>query len=158
MLITPRGEPIPPQSVVKRLAAVDERLSIKWIPSAVGAYWGIIEAWAPGDPRWADVKSGVVLESAAFDLRAMLPPDCSVEEAEGFVARNFERVTDAAEQSTKKVEKVLKHNRERKQKHVDQFLQEQEDKTVRTTTHELEVQLGVATAHPMVPGGLKAEG
>jgi hypothetical protein len=152
MLVTALGEPVPPQSVVKRLAAVDERLSIKWVPSVVGAYWGIIERWRSEDPRWQDVRNGIVREQDAFDLRAMLPGDCSAEEAEGFVLRHFERVSRPDQQAEKQVDRIVKHNRATKQKHVESFLEEQEHKTIRTSKHEHEVNLGVATAHPISHG------
>ena len=83
MLITPRGEPIPPQEAVRRLRDIDERLSVKWVPSAAGAYWAIIETWMHGDPRWERVATGEITRDQAFDLRAMLPPDCSAEESVG---------------------------------------------------------------------------
>ena len=155
MLVTPLGEPVPPQSVVKRLAAVDPRLSIKWVPSAAargGAYWGVIERWREDDPRWARVRSHELPETSAFDLRAMLPIDCSVDEADSFVARVFRPVSDAAKEAAQKVEQVVKHNADVKDRHVERFMLEQEEKTAKTTKHEYEVQLGIATAHPMVSG------
>jgi len=52
MLVTALGEPVPPQAAVKLLAAVDERLAIKWVPSpATGPYWAIVETWRRGDER-----------------------------------------------------------------------------------------------------------
>jgi hypothetical protein len=152
MLITPYGEPVPPQAVVKRLAAIDRRLSIKWVPGAAGPYWGIIERWKGGDERFQLVREGKMRDEEAFDLRAMLPPDCSAEEAEGFVLRYFERVDDPTRQATKKMEKIQKHNAEAKQKHIDNFLAEQEHKTATTSKHDYEVQLGLEKAHPMVHG------
>jgi hypothetical protein len=152
MLVTALGEPVPPQSVVKRLAAVDERLSIKWVPSLAGAYWGIIERWRADDPRWPDVRNGVVREQDAFDLRAMLPPDCSAEEAEGFVLRRFTRMGDAREAAAEKVATIAKHNAATKAKHVEGFMQDQEDKHIRTTKHELELSVGATTAHPISHG------
>lgn len=152
MLVTALGEPVPPQSVVKRLAAVDERLSIRWVPSVAGAYWGIVERWHPDDPRWASVRSGEHPEAATYDLRAMLPPDCSAEEAEGFVLRHFERMGDHREAAAEKVATVGKHNAAVKAKHVESFLVEQEEKHVRTTKHELELVVGATPAHPISHG------
>ena len=152
MLITPRGEPIPPQEALRRLREIDERLSVKWVPSATGAYWGIIETWKQGDERWARVNSGEITREQAFDLRAMLPPDCSAEEAVGFVERYFRPVGDAAKDAAKHIEKLVKHNKDTKAKHVENFLIEQEFKTARTSKHEYEVDLGVAAAHPISSG------
>lgn len=152
MLITPYGDPVPPQAVVKRLAAIDRRLSIKWVPSVAGPYWGIIERWPEGDNRWQMVQRGEVKEHEAFDIRAMLPPDCSAEQAEGFVLRYFERVDDPAKQAAKKMEQIQKYNAATKQKHIDNFMAEQEVKTATTSKHDYEVQLGLEKAHPMVHG------
>lgn len=152
MLITPRGEPVPPQDAVRRLKAIDERLDLRWVPSAAGPYWGIIEHYKQGDERWERVRSGELPERDAYDLRAMLPPDCSAEEAVGFVERYFAPVKDAAKEAAEKVEKVVRANRAVKDAHVEKFMVEQEEKQMRTTKHELEVQLGLATAHPMVSG------
>jgi hypothetical protein len=152
MLITPRGEPVPPQEAVRRLREIDERLSVKWVPSASGPYWGIIETWKQGDERWARVNSGEIREEQAFDLRAMLPPDCSAEEAVGFVERFFEPVTDPAKQAAAKMERVDRENKAVKAAHMERFMEEQELKTATTSKHEYEVQLGVAEAHPISHG------
>lgn len=152
MLITPRGEPVPPQEAVRRLQEIDERLSVKWVPSAVGAYWAIVETWPRGDARWERVQSGEITEAQAFDLRAMLPPDCSAEEAVGFVERYFRPVGNAAEDAAKHIEGIAKHNKATKEKHVERFMLEQEFKTARTSKHEYEVDLGIATAHPISHG------
>ena len=152
MLITPRGEPIPPQEAVRRLREIDERLSVKWVPSATGPYWGIIETWKAGDERWSRVTTGEITPEQAFDLRAMLPGDCSAEQAVGFVERYFEPVSNAREQAAKHLDKVVQHNKATKAKHVENFMVEQEFKTARTSKHEYEVQLGVEAAHPISSG------
>lgn len=137
---------------MRRLRDIDERLSVKWVPSAAGAYWAIIETWKQGDPRWERVATGEIGREQAFDLRAMLPPDCSAEESVGFVERYFRPVGNAAEDAAKHIEKVVKHNRATKEKHIEHFMIEQEFKTARTSKHEYEVDLGVATAHPISSG------
>lgn len=150
--MTAFGEPVPPQEAVRRLREIDERLSVKWVPSAAGAYWGIIEQWKESDPRWEYVKRGEFTRDQTYDLRAMLPPDCSAEEAVGFVERYFRPVGHAATDAAEAIAKVTKFNKSVKEKHVENFMAEQDDKQVRTTKHELEVQLGVATAHPISHG------
>lgn len=152
MLITPNFQPVPPQDAVKRLKAIDRHLDMQWVPSAAGPYWGIIERWREDDPRWSRVRCGEMPSSAAFDVRAMLPHDCSPHEADSFVMREFTPVRDAAKEATQKVARVQKFNREKKEQHIEKFLEEQEHKTARTTKHDYEVQLGLATAHPMVAG------
>lgn len=153
MLVTPRGDPIPPQSVVDRLAAVDERLTIKWVPSpATGPYWAIVERWPRGDARWQYVRDGVHGEDLAYDMLAMLPPDCSAEQAEGFILRKFARVTDPKKDAQQQVERVQKANDQRKVAVREAFLVEQEEKHARQTSHEMRVLAGAEAAHPMVSG------
>lgn len=152
MLITPNFEPVPPQDAVKRLRAIDERLTLKWMKNVGGDYWAILEAWRPDDPRWGAVRRGEVPDNVAFDCRAMLPPDCSPYEVEGFVERHFRPVRDAGKEAASKMAAVQKFNRNVKAKHLEHFLDEQEVKTATTTKHDYEMQLGLATAHPMVAG------
>lgn len=152
MLITPRGEPVPPQEAVRRLREIDERLTVRWVPSAAGAYWAIVETYKPEDPRWSRVHTGEITESQAFDLRAMLPPDCSAEQAVGFVERHFRPVRHAPSEAAEHVQRVAKHNASAKAKHLEGFLEEQEYKTARTSKHEHELNLGVASAHPISHG------
>lgn len=152
MLVTPRGEPVPPQSVVQRLAAVDERLTIKWVPSVVGPYWAICETWRRGDPRWEMVQRHEVREEDAFDILCMLPSDASAEEAEGILLRKFGRVSDPAAEAAEQMRRVTEFNAKQKEQHVEQFLVEQEEKHVRTSKHELEVSIGATAAHPISHG------
>jgi len=152
MLITPRGEPVPPQSVVRRLAAIDERLTIRWVPSVGGAYWAICETYRRGDERWALVQRGELREQEAFDILCMLPPDASSEEAEGILLRRFGRVEHAASEAQAQVERIARANAQQKQAHVDAFLREQEEKHERFTTHDAELVIGAATAHPISHG------
>lgn len=152
MLITPRGEPVPPQSVVQRLAAVDERLTIKWVPSVAGPYWAICETWRRGDTRWEMVQRGEFREEDAFDILCMLPPDASSEEAEGILLRKFGRVSDPAAEAAEQVRRITEANVKQKAAHVEQFLVEQEEKHVRTSKHDLELTVGATTAHPISHG------
>lgn len=152
MLITPRGDPVPPQSVVARLAAVDERLTIKWVPSVAGPYWAICETWRRGDSRWDMVQRGEFREQDAFDILCMLPPDASSEEAEGILLRRFGRVSDPAAEAAEQMQRVATFNATQKKKHVENFLVEQEEKHVRTSKHDLELTIGATTAHPISHG------
>lgn len=153
MLVTALGEPVPPQSVVKRLAAVDERLTIRWMPSpATGPYWAIVEQWRRGDPRWEMVQRGEVSMEHTYDMLCMLPSDCSAEQAEGILLRRFGRVVDPAKEAAEQVERIAKANAKRKEEHVETFLTEQEDKHARQTKHELELSVGATTAHPISHG------
>jgi hypothetical protein len=152
MLVTPLGEPVPPQSVVSLLAAVDERLTIKWVPSVAGAYWAICEAWRRGDPRWELVQQGLMRESEAFDILKMLPPDCPAEQAEGILMRHFGRTTDPRQEAAEAIARVQQHNTKQKEAHVESFLSEQEEKHARQTKHELKLSIGATDAHPISHG------
>lgn len=150
-IVNLRGEPVPPSEAIKRLNAIDRRLTLKWV-GGLAPYWGIVEPWSDDDPRWQDVSRGLVPKESAYEVRAMLPPDCSPEEVEGFVLRYFERVTDPKRQAFMKLERVRQHNQAVKQAHKEAFLVEQEEKHARTTKHELELVVGGATAHPISSG------
>jgi hypothetical protein len=153
LLVSPRGEPVPPSSVLKRLAAVDERLSLRWMPSPLtGPYWALVERWRRGDPRWERVQSGELTEDHAVDMVAMLPPDCSVHDVEGWMLRKFGRVIDPEKEAAQQIERLQQANEKRKVTIREQFLVDQEEKHRRQTKHELEVSVGAATAHPMVSG------
>lgn len=69
MLFTADGvTPVAPQDIVARLAAVSERLTLRWVPSAAGSYWGVMEKWRSGDPRWIEVQRGHIAAAGANDL------------------------------------------------------------------------------------------
>src|SRR6185437_1713564 len=79
-LVTASGDPAPPQHIVAKLRAINPRLSLKWVDS----YWGLMLAWSDVDERRQLVRRGALTEAAAQDLLAMLPPDCSAEQAHDY--------------------------------------------------------------------------
>ena len=136
MLITPLGEPIAPIRAQEALRAVSPRLFLKWV-SGVMEYWAICERWMERDPRREMIQRGELAQDADFDVKHFLPMGCSPEEVEGFVLRNFVRVDDARKMAEEAVDATERANAAHKAKMVENFEQEQIDKTVRTTKHEL---------------------
>lgn len=87
LLITPRGAPVPPQEIEKRLRAVNDRLSLSWLDCGGGS-WAVMLQWSDVDRRRQTVRDGQTHEKDARDVIAWLPKDCSVEEAHGYFTRS----------------------------------------------------------------------
>jgi hypothetical protein len=89
--------PEPPADIVRRLRQVDERLDLRWVSYRntdyanvnENAYWAIVLNWAENDKRWMYVQRGEMSPESTFDIIAMLPPDCDVEQAFGFFQRGL---------------------------------------------------------------------
>ena len=139
----------PPAEALKRLAAIDPRLSMRWVDGVL-SYWAITEKWKENDPRREMIQKGELAPTSDFDVKAFLPQSCSPYEIEGYIALRFERVTDTAKQAEEAVQSVERANNARKEAVREEFMAEQDEKAVRTTKHELEVQMGVATANAQI--------
>jgi len=85
MLLDRRGLPQPPAGIVERLRAVDANLGIAWIGAPDTGQWAITYEWAPDDPRRRYIQQGEMDPDADFDALAFLPPDCTVDQAYGYV-------------------------------------------------------------------------
>jgi hypothetical protein len=138
-----------PVEAVQRLAAIDPRLSMRWVDGVL-SYWAITEQWLPNDPRREQIKKGELRADADFDIKGFLPTDCSPAEVEGYIANNWVRVTDARKQAEDIVEGVKAENLKRQAEIHEAFADEQAEKGAKTTKHELEVQAGLATANAQI--------
>jgi hypothetical protein len=139
----------PPEEALKRLAAIDPRLSLRWVDGAI-AYWAITERWVSDDPRRERIKLGELPSNADWDVKAFLPPNCSPYEIEGYIAQRWERVTDPKKQADEAVENVKKENIKQQDALREAFADEQGEKGKRTTKHDIEVQAGMATANAQI--------
>lgn len=94
------GMPEPSPEVVRRLAALDERLSLVW-----GPFRGAFEVrmrWRADDERWQGVQSGVWSPDKAYDIIGTLPKGCTADDAPPYLeqmlrfwpAENLTRVID----------------------------------------------------------------
>lgn len=138
-----------PEYALKRLAAIDSRLSMIWV-DGIMQYWAITEKWLPSDPRWEGIKKGEVPPDKCYDIKAGLPKNCSPYEVEGYIASRFERVTDPAKQAQEAVDSVAQANAKAQAAIKEAFVDEQGEKGLRTTKHDLEVEAGLATANAQI--------
>lgn len=89
--------PEPPAEIVRRLQQVDDRLSLKfgsirqldYSNTNESSWWGISLKWAPDDKRRIMIQRGDMPEDGDWDMIAMLPLDCSVEDAYNFFVRGL---------------------------------------------------------------------
>jgi hypothetical protein len=158
-LVTPRGDPIPPQDVVQRLREIDRGLSIQWVAGAMGThYFGLFQRWRESDRRWESVRAGEVQEKDARDLVTMFPPECPPASMAAWVeyrwgpraipkdpAKEAERIVEASMRQRQSVDDAV----------VDRVTQTGLDRFEREDTHDRLVRAGLEKAHPMVPGGFE---
>jgi len=149
MLVTPQGAPIPSERSLKILREINPRLSLRWVDGAV-SYWAITERWRDDDPRRERIKQNEIPADMDWDIKNFLPRSCSPEEVEGFILRFYVRVEDPEKQAREAIDQTARENKAARDKAMNGFLQEQEDQTIRTTKHQLEVQMGEATANAQI--------
>lgn len=111
-------------------------------------YWAICERWRENDPRRERIKTGELSPADDWDVIGFLPLGCSAEEVEGYVLREFTRVTDPKKQAAEQVDAIEKINKAHQNKLVDDFANEQAER--KTTKHELFVQAGLETANAQI--------
>ena len=149
MLITALNDPVASPLAQAALQAVDPRFHLRWI-NGVMRYWAICEYWRENDARRERIKLGELSPDKAWDVIAYLPLGCSADEVEGYILREFVRVTDPKQQASDMVDAIEKTNNAVKAKHAEAFADEQEEKGKRTTKHELFVQAGLETANAQI--------
>ncbi len=102
-IVVPGGESHVPPHVASRLKEIDPRLFVR--PTMVGYQngseqadivstrwaWQVCLRWQQGDPRWARVQRGERTEEQACDLIATIPPNVSLDDMPGYLARNLYR-------------------------------------------------------------------
>lgn len=157
-LITPRGDPLPPSDVVRRLAAVSDRLAIRWVASPAYSYFGIFERWRPEDPRWESVRRGEFREHQAYDLLANFPRDVAPDEMAAWVEQRWgaRAYGDPAKEAARMVAAHRKAKADADATQSDRAADIAIDQSKEMTPHLRRVSAGVETAHPMVRGGLTA--
>lgn len=149
MIISALDDPIAPPLAQAALHAVDPRFFLKWI-TGVLRYWAICERWRENDPRRERIRTGELPPDKDWDAIGYLPLGCSVEEVEGYVLREFVRVTDPKKQANDMVEQIKKENEDQQAKLKEAFTNEQGERGAKTTKHELLVQAGLETANAQI--------
>ena len=110
MLVSERGIPLPPQDIVQRLQEIDPDLGMKFLP---GPQWAITLRWSQEDPRRVLVRKGDVAIDQAHDVWAVLPADCSPEQAYGYVIGCFKQAKGSgSERAAKLLDRVHMYNKQ----------------------------------------------
>jgi hypothetical protein len=156
-LVTAAGEPIPPQSVIRRLQEISPRLSLVWVGGGHVRYWGLRERWRNGDPRWEHVQTGKIPFEKAYDVVMTFPPDCQGDDMAAFVEqhygeRNMLSKADASKEADRIVNAQIAADAKVREGHIERAHTESVERFERETRHALRVRAGAEKAHPMVPG------
>lgn len=84
VIVNDRGTPEPPTDVVRRLRAVDPKLTLRWGPWGA---WQLVREWRASDRRWERVQTERYDPAMAFDVIGHIPNDCSADEVPALAAR-----------------------------------------------------------------------
>lgn len=110
MLISPRGEPLPPSHIERKLRELDDRLSLKYMNDGYGGYWAVMCRWMQNDPRRELIQTGRMPPTGDRDMLARLPEDCSLEDAHDYVQQAFRRHSSNRDDVRKMLEKLTAWN------------------------------------------------
>ena len=92
MLLNQRGLPEPPSHMLERLKAIDPGFGLLF--GFKSGCWNITLDWPLNDPRRKFIQRGEVAPTRSFDILTQLPPDCSADEAFGYLVNNLRRLQD----------------------------------------------------------------
>ena len=84
-------DPVPPEEIVRRLRSVNPALGVRFVHSNVTPYWALTWDWPMNDPRRVGILKGTQDPKMAWDMIAMLPLDCSVDQAYSYFVNNCRR-------------------------------------------------------------------
>lgn len=157
-LVTPRGDPVPPQDVVQRLTEYNQqrgtRLSISWVPGAWGcAYFGLFDGWKQGDKRWERVQVGETEEANARDLVTMFPKECSPAEMMAWVETRYGRtVADPRAEADRLVAEAMRLRAQADEDAMNVAVETGTRRILDESDHLRQVRAGAERPHPMVHG------
>jgi hypothetical protein len=83
-----RPGPEPPFGLPERLRALDARLGLLFLRDG---RWAITFEWSPTDPRRLHIQRGTHPPNRAFDIICILPSDCPLEQAPGYLETHLRR-------------------------------------------------------------------
>lgn len=94
VMVNDRGTPEPPTDVVRRLRAVDPKLTLRWGPWGA---WQLVREWREMDRRWERVQQQEYDREMAFDVIGHIPNQCGVHEVPAYVERLLREWSNADE-------------------------------------------------------------
>lgn len=115
--IDPSMSIIPKQQAVMDSGAEGDRQEVKWV-------WYVVTKWPENDKRWQMVKWGQIDPENAFDVLGQLPPDCPIEQAPGYLAKQLTRRNGTPGRVCDEVEKWNQEQQIRNGAPVSEFAQE----------------------------------
>lgn len=158
VLVTPLGEPFPPDDVVKALAAIDPDLRIRWVESAFAGMsaFCIERRWRRGDPRWREVQEGRYSADSAFDTEGRFPREIRTGEMISWLKNRYRDAPLSKDQAAKEAERIVddrfKTAKAAEEDAINRTVEQGTERAIRESDHDRLVRGGFAKAHPMVPG------
>lgn len=130
VIVNDRGTPEPPTDVVRRLRAVDPKLTLRWGPWGA---WQLVREWRSGDRRWERVQTERYDPAMAFDVIGHIPNACSVDEVPAYVERLL-REWSNADEATQMLKAMDHYHTGTATSAVAEAVQEAIEETVATVT------------------------
>ena len=150
-LITPMGDPVPPQDILRRVKAISPRYDIRWVSGAWGmSYFGLFEQWTERDARREWIQRGAHDPSKDYDLVYMFPVGCTPHEMAAYVEQRFGmRGIDPRKEADRLVAEAQKLYAQASDEAVDKTVQLSMERRERESDHDLRVRGGLDTPTPM---------
>lgn len=156
VFVSPGGEVLPPDHIVRRLQAISPRLGLRWMTGAHIPYWALTEEWPTGDPRWAKVQSGEIPRHMAFGIAHIFRLDVTTEDMAAYVEQRWSETAHreeggaAVKEADARVTETRVSTAAVKDRHIQRATQESLERHERESRHALRVRAGTERAHPMI--------
>lgn len=111
------GQPLGPADITQRLKQIDPSLGLRYIYGM--KLWAVTHKWSLMDPRRELIQRGDFNPEDDCDAVAWLPEDCSVDEAFGYIERQFVRMGPVRAEVAKMLERLDNYN----DKQIDDAMQ-----------------------------------
>ncbi len=149
-LVTPIGDPVPPQDIIARLKKINPRYDIRWVKGAWGmSYFGLFEQWRENDPRREWIQRGAHDASKDFDLVNMFPVGCAPHEMAAYVEQRFGIVADPRKEADKLMARAQAMYASAQESAVEHVVTQSMERRERESDHDLRVRGGHDTPTPM---------
>lgn len=111
------GQPLGPANITQRLKQIDPALGLRYVHGM--KQWAVTHKWSLTDSRRELIQRGDLNPEDDCDVIAWLPEDCSVDEAYGYIERQFVRMGPVKAEVAKMLERLDNFN----DKQVDDVMQ-----------------------------------
>src|SRR6185369_6917680 len=153
LLVTPRGDPVPPRELVDALAARHPRFRIEWVKGAWGTSgFAVKEMWRDDDRRREEIHRGDRDPESAFDVVARFPVGCPTSQMLSWIENNLGFVVDPVKEAQRRVDEAQKALADAQSKQTDAAVETGTQRYLDESDHLRQVRAGAESAHPMVSG------